>query len=219
MKVIKFYKVNEKYGYLSNFSKHGFYLLGTYWKTSEHFFQAMKFKENETQLIIQQSSNPHEAAKLGRSLTPIREDWEKIKDSIMKMGVEEKFKQNSDICELLLNTDNALLIESTKNDSYWGDGGDGKGKNKLGKILMEVRSSLKEEINKFLLPPWEKYPDYETHSFEWSMGVMQSYLDDWFSWFRSLNPEHKHEYMKKYPAPSEWSKHYSSDSSTCPNKP
>jgi hypothetical protein len=35
----------------------------------------------------------------------------------------------------------ALLVEHTASDSYWGDGGDGSGKNRLGHILMCVRDS------------------------------------------------------------------------------
>ena len=38
-----------------------------------------------------------------------------------------------------------MLIEHTKNDSYWADGGDGSGLNKLGKILMKVREKLRNE--------------------------------------------------------------------------
>jgi predicted NAD-dependent protein-ADP-ribosyltransferase YbiA (DUF1768 family) len=30
-------------------------------------------------------------------------------------------------------------------DRYWGDGGDGSGKNMLGKILMRVRDDLREQ--------------------------------------------------------------------------
>lgn len=37
--MILFYKVSDqKYGYFSNFSKHGFTLKGKYWKTSEHYY-------------------------------------------------------------------------------------------------------------------------------------------------------------------------------------
>lgn len=37
------------------------------------------------------------------------------------------------------------IIEHTENDDYWGDGGDGKGKNKLGQILMVVRAELTKD--------------------------------------------------------------------------
>ena len=35
------------------------------------------------------------------------------------------------------------IIEHSENDRYWGDGGDGSGRNKLGQILMEVRKGLR----------------------------------------------------------------------------
>lgn len=36
-------------------------------------------------------------------------------------------------------------MEHTFNDSYWGDGGDGTGKNRLGVLLMDIRDTLKEQ--------------------------------------------------------------------------
>jgi predicted NAD-dependent protein-ADP-ribosyltransferase YbiA (DUF1768 family) len=41
-----------------------------------------------------------------------------------------------------LSTEQKILVEHTENDSYWGDGGNGKGKNKLGKLLMRLRDEL-----------------------------------------------------------------------------
>lgn len=40
---VRFYKVNDEYGCFSNFSNHDFELEGKYWTTSEHYFQAQKF--------------------------------------------------------------------------------------------------------------------------------------------------------------------------------
>jgi hypothetical protein len=40
---------------------------------------------------------------------------------------------------------NAELVEHTANDDYRADGGDGSGKNMLGKLLMELREKLKSE--------------------------------------------------------------------------
>ena len=54
-----------------------------------------------------------------------------------------KFSQNPEIAKELLATGDALLIEHTRNDDYWTDGGDGSGKNKLGLLLMQVREELK----------------------------------------------------------------------------
>jgi hypothetical protein len=59
--------------------------------------------------------------------------------------VQAKFTQHEELKVLLLSTGTATLIEHTENDDYWGDGGDGSGKNKLGKILMQLREELQKK--------------------------------------------------------------------------
>lgn len=57
------------------------------------------------------------------------------------------YRQNPDLKEKLLATGDANLIEGTTwKDKIWGvDLATMKGKNRLGKILMEVRETLKEK--------------------------------------------------------------------------
>ncbi len=144
MRIIKFYKVSNSYGCFSNFSNHGFELEEKYWKTSEHYFQAQKFIDNEYTEQIRTASTPMKAADLGRDRKKqLRSDWEDIKDEIMFKAVLSKFKEHKDIAEILLSTKNAVIIEDTKSDYYWGCGMDGTGKNKLGEILMRVRDLMK----------------------------------------------------------------------------
>jgi predicted NAD-dependent protein-ADP-ribosyltransferase YbiA (DUF1768 family) len=45
---------------------------------------------------------------------------------------------------LLISTGNKTLVERADNDSYWGDGKDGNGRNRLGELLMQLRTELKE---------------------------------------------------------------------------
>jgi hypothetical protein len=52
----------------------------------------------------------------------------------------------------LLDTGNRQLVEHTKHDSYWGDGGDGTGQNHLGKILMRVRQELQRSVEESEIP-------------------------------------------------------------------
>ena len=66
---------------------------------------------------------------------------------LMRTAVLSKFTQYEELRMLLLSTGERKIVEHTTNDSYWGDGGDNSGKNMLGRILMEIRSQLREQAN------------------------------------------------------------------------
>jgi N-glycosidase YbiA len=144
MNAIHFYRVSEAYGGFSNFSPHPVTLKGKTWPTSEHYFQAQKFAGTPDEEEVRQAGSPMIAARMGRSRQrPLRKDWDLVKDSIMHEAVLAKFTQHADLQEVLLATGDAVIVEHTKNDAYWGDGGDGRGQNKLGRILMRVREELR----------------------------------------------------------------------------
>jgi ribA/ribD-fused uncharacterized protein len=65
-----------------------------------------------------------------------------VKDDVMRVAVRAEFAQHADIRETLLATGSVQLVEHTGNDRYRGDGGDGSGRNMLGRILMDVRAEL-----------------------------------------------------------------------------
>jgi ribA/ribD-fused uncharacterized protein len=142
--VIHFYSVGGEYGCFSNFSPHPISLKGKTWPTSEHFFQAQKFAGTPDEEEVRQAKSPMIAARMGRSRKrPLRKDWQAVKDSIMHEAILAKFTQHADLREVLLATGDAEIVEKTEKDKYWGDGGDGRGKNQLGQILMEVREGLR----------------------------------------------------------------------------
>ncbi len=143
-RVIHFYSTSGEYGCFSNFSRHPIFLRGKKWPTSEHFFQGMKFQGTEHEEAVRLAKRPMEAANMGRDRKrPLRRDWESVKDQIMLEAVRAKFAQHEDLKAVLLATGDAKLVEHTENDSYWGDGGDGTGQNRLGQILMRVRGELR----------------------------------------------------------------------------
>jgi hypothetical protein len=147
MKHIIFYRLNEPYGEFSNFSPHPIDLQGEIWPTSEHYFQAQKFAGTEHEEAIRQAKSPMIAASMGRSRgRPLRADWEAVKDDTMRAALQAKFTQHPGLRSLLLQSGDAELIEHTKNDSYWADGGDGTGKNRLGQLLMELRTELRKTV-------------------------------------------------------------------------
>jgi ribA/ribD-fused uncharacterized protein len=78
----------------------------------------------------------------------MRPDWEAVKDDVMRSVVRAKFTQHPELKQTLLSTGSANIVEHTANDSYWGDGGDGSGRNMLGRILMEVREELRTQVGR-----------------------------------------------------------------------
>jgi len=141
---VRFYSVRAPFGELSNFAPYPIYLRDQRWPTSEHFFQAQKFEDAASQEEIRRARTPMRAAELGRDRRrKLRRDWESVKGAIMREAVEAKFRQHRELAELLLSTGSARLVEHTANDAYWGDGGDGSGRNELGRILMAVRDALR----------------------------------------------------------------------------
>lgn len=143
---INFYHLDKPYGYFSNFARYPIDINGKTWATSEHYFQAQKFPGTPHEEEIRQAKSPREAADMGRNRSrPLRPDWEVVKDDVMREALYAKFTQHPDLKEKLLATNDAVLVEHTRNDFYWGDGGDGSGRNMLGKLLMELRDRIRNE--------------------------------------------------------------------------
>ena len=146
--VVNFYRTNEPFGEFSNFAAFPIRLKNRTWPTSEHYFQAQKFAGTDDAHAdaIRAANSPMIAARMGRDRKKkLRRDWESVKVSVMREAVLAKFEQHAALRELLLSTGDAKLVEHTDNDDYWGDGGDGSGRNMLGQILMDIRGQLRGE--------------------------------------------------------------------------
>ncbi|GGK97114.1 NADAR family protein [Deinococcus radiotolerans] len=143
---IRFYETNRPFGEFSNFSRHPLKLDGVVWPTSEHYFQAQKFAGTPHAEEVRAQATPMLAARFGRRRDlPLRADWDAVKDDVMRAALRAKFTQHPALCQLLLDTGDAVLVEHTGNDSYWADGGDGSGRNRLGELLMDLRAALRED--------------------------------------------------------------------------
>ncbi len=165
MTEIKFYRLSEPYGEFSNFYKRSIRAEGKIWPSSEHYYQAQKFLDEINQEDVRLCPLPKDAANMGRDRSrPMRTDWDHpvapedvetfmgnmpvpnvklVKDLAMWKAILPKYTQHGDLGNILLNTGNAIIVEHSKNDNYWADGGDGSGANKLGLLLMDLRSLLK----------------------------------------------------------------------------
>ena len=130
----------------ASFSRHDFFLDDAQWPSVEHYFQAMKFDDADYQEKIRAAAHPKQARKLGRTrLKKIRKDWAEVRTTMMTRAVYIKCRTHADVAEALLETGERQLIESNAYDYYWGCGRDRRGQNQFGKVLMNVRSKLRQE--------------------------------------------------------------------------
>lgn len=132
-----------EYHFLSNFYETPVCVYGIKYPNAEAAFQAQKCVLPEEAEAFKTMS-PQMAKRYGRTVQ-LKPNWEQIKDSIMLTVVRAKFK-NPVLKDLLLNTGAAELIEGNRwGDTYWGVC-NGKGKNRLGEILMTVRTEIHDEL-------------------------------------------------------------------------
>lgn len=130
---------------------------------AEVAFQAGKFRNDKDRKIFRDKyPNPGKAKKIGNSIA-LRSDWESFKDEWMYYVLTAKFntpdpkkvdeatyfaKNRLYLKQALLNTKDYYLEEGNFwHDNYWGNCycekcRDIKGQNKLGELLMKVRSEL-----------------------------------------------------------------------------
>ena len=132
------------YGSFSNFAPAPFTLNGETWPTSEHYFMAQKNPDDaDYQRAIRAATTPGKAKALGRRVE-LRADWDRIKYGVMFEGVLAKFEQNPPLRVLLLATGGRPIHED-RPDPWWGGGPNyPKGRDWLGKILVEVREALRK---------------------------------------------------------------------------
>jgi ribA/ribD-fused uncharacterized protein len=139
---IFFYKRDRvDYGFLSNFYRSTFCMGGLVYLTNEHWYQSQKPKRQEQRQEIATAPTAREAKKLGGDCD-LRGDWEDVKERIMLIGLHAKFVQNPKLYLKLLETGEEKLVEDSPYDAYWG-APKGKGKNRLGVLLMDLRSHFK----------------------------------------------------------------------------
>ncbi len=128
------------YRFLSNFypCSLGIWYEGLKYPSTEHAYQAAKVDVEDRDKFISCSSK--DVKRLGGSVSIGKEEWDAKKYNIMAQLVLQKFATHENLRELLVKTNNAYIEETNHwHDMYWGVC-DGKGENKLGEILMAVRS-------------------------------------------------------------------------------
>ena len=135
------------YNWLSNMYIAPFEVNNILYNSVENYYQASKRDLWYSRADLEHFAilNPYESKKKGRQFT-LRADWEQIKLDVMKVGIYTKFSTHKDLHALLLSTGSTPLVEINYwHDNFWGDCrcpkcSNIKGKNMLGKILMDARN-------------------------------------------------------------------------------
>lgn len=147
-KLNKIDNFDGEFAFLSNFYPSPI-VDGIEFPTVEHYFQAHKTIRYNDFKKIAAAGSPGLAKRLGRSID-LRADWEEVKLPTMKNALRLKFADPTLRAKLIATGDAELIEGNLWHDNTWGDCRcarclDIPGQNQLGKLLMEVRSLVKEE--------------------------------------------------------------------------
>ena len=122
------------------------------------YHKALLFNDVITANEIIMSSDPAEQKDLGRKVKNFSQTlWDEYKNEIVERGNYLKFSQNDNMKQVLLETENRIIVEANGYDRIWGIGmfdDDPNlfntslwGENLLGKALMRVRDEIKNKKN------------------------------------------------------------------------
>ncbi len=158
MKVIGFHNPDEAYGFLSNWYLRKFSVDGIVFSSMEQYMMYKKAVVFNDSLIAEEIMKSDDVAlikALGRKVAGYYDSvWNGMRQVIIYKGLIEKFRQNEELKDELLATDDCILAECAVKDTIWGiglsmnderrnDPGAWKGQNLLGYTLMLVRDELR----------------------------------------------------------------------------
>ena len=141
---------------LSNFHPSPFNVEGRMFRWVEEYFVHKKAQLANDELAVQkiiQANSPLECKTIGKAIRVDKGKWQQLENDVMKKALQQKFLQNPDLKEYLLQTGDKTIAEASPVDRYWGTGvelrkeettkGPWPGKNTLGNLLMTLRTELK----------------------------------------------------------------------------
>jgi ribA/ribD-fused uncharacterized protein len=145
VKRIAFYRATGPFGFLSNLYPRRVVFEGKEFACAETAYQFGKPKDRAVAEWLIAAPKPHLCAVAAHALLAfdIRKGWKDVKVDRMQAVIRAKFTQHEDLKKALLGTEDAILIEDSRTDTFWGTGSKKVGQNMLGRLLMEVREEMK----------------------------------------------------------------------------
>ena len=133
---------------------------GHTWATSEHLYQAAKFRQSpEVQTRIAGASTARDAAKLGRNRSNAPDaDWMSRRVDAMRWAIRMKREANPALVDSTLQrTGDLPIVEYSGHDSFWGAKPKDAtlfGQNILGRLWMELRQHIRDGDPRALASAW-----------------------------------------------------------------
>ena len=116
MRVIGFHNPDEEYGAFSNWYPSKFVVDGICFTSMEQFMmyrKAVWFQDHEIAEKILATEDAARIKELGRMVAGYEDlIWSGIRQMVVYEGLIKKFSQNSELCEQLLNTGDAMLSKT-----------------------------------------------------------------------------------------------------------
>jgi ribA/ribD-fused uncharacterized protein len=140
----------KRYWIFSNFASTPVTIDSITYPTTEHYFQSQKFASSDPEysIIVREADDPYKTKALSKTRKhPIDPKWDTNRVEVMRVALLNKALQHPEFANTLLSTGEADIIEASPVDYFWGEGAKGNGANMLGKLLVELRERLKENID------------------------------------------------------------------------
>lgn len=159
--IISFAKITGEWGRFSNMYYNALFVNETFIPSVEALYQSCKYPLYPSiQKEILSQDNAMKAKSVSKKYSKFqRQDWESVKFMIMRWCLMVKLIQDwDDLAPLLLKTKGSQIVEYSKKDSIWGampyENDKLKGKNILGRLLMDIRDKyiLTNEKPAFIPP-------------------------------------------------------------------
>ena len=155
-KCVTIHKVDGEWGIFCNFAPTPITIDGVLFKSSEHLFQMMKFKDPGviTNIMNGVTNNGKKCFQIKKTVKSYekefrRDDWGSMIIDAMKFCLMRKYEQSADFRAKLEESKELYIVEDQttmpkKNPDAWGakpDGDNFTGPNLLGRLLMELRDN------------------------------------------------------------------------------
>jgi ribA/ribD-fused uncharacterized protein len=165
--VCAFWTTRVEHGEFSNMAS-GFPLqVGAHrFGSSEALYQAFRFTEfPDIQRTIYEAISPRMAKQRAYDYLPLtRDDWKLIRRDVMRWVIHVKAAQHKkEFTFSLLQTGDVPVVEESTKDVYWGAvriGDSLIGMNVLGRLLMELRSKVRDGSLDLMKVPAPKIEDF-----------------------------------------------------------